>query len=95
LSSTTKTAGVVLQPKERDVMRLLTQIHTIRKDKDTKRKAKQVEKRQERAKSQAKEDAITQDKKKEKRKEYFALNDPSKKRPAGQHPKAMSKRVKT
>lgn len=64
--------AVVLGGEEKRARDLMQKIATVRKEKDTKRKAKKNEKFQDRLKKKAKEDAIRDEKQKERSKEFFA-----------------------
>lgn len=58
----------------------MQQIHTLKKEKDRKRKEKQVKKRDEYAKKMAKQEVVLAEKDKKERKEYFRQQGLSEKR---------------
>jgi ribosome biogenesis protein BMS1 len=63
--------AVVMNEEEKKAYTLMQQINTIRREKENKRKAKQLEKRAEFLKKKSKEDEITLSKDKERRKDFF------------------------
>lgn len=73
--------AVVLGGEEKRARDLMQKIATVRKEKESKRRAKKDEKFQERLKKKAKEEEIRNEKKKEKSKEFFARE--GRKRPVG------------
>ena len=73
--------AVVLGGEEKRARDLMQKIATVRKEKESKRRAKKDEKFQDRLKKKAKEEEIRNEKKKEKSKEFFARE--GRKRPVG------------
>jgi ribosome biogenesis protein BMS1 len=73
---------------------LMQQIHTLKKEKDRKRKEKQAMKRNEYAKKMAKQEVVLAEKDKKERKEYFRKQGLSQKRTITSSA-GTSKRTKT
>ncbi|CAI2170124.1 17747_t:CDS:10 [Funneliformis geosporum] len=86
--------AVVLEPKEKKMYTLMQQINTLKKEKDRKRKEKQVKKHHEYAKKMAKRDTILAEKDKKERREYFRKQGLLQKRSAT-YSEGSSKRSKT
>jgi len=63
--------AVILEPEEKKIYTLMQQIHTLKNEKNRKRKIKNTEKRQEFEKKLAKIEAVTKVKEGERRKEFF------------------------
>ncbi|KAI9315305.1 hypothetical protein BX666DRAFT_1961353 [Dichotomocladium elegans] len=63
--------AVVLEPEEKKVYTMIQQLNSLRKDKERKRKAKDLERREENLKKKAKLEDVRTQKEKERRKEHF------------------------
>ncbi|KAI8066686.1 hypothetical protein BC940DRAFT_333994 [Gongronella butleri] len=63
--------AVVLEPEEKKIYTLMQQLNTLRNEKDRKRKAKDLERREANDRKKAKVAAMDQEKDKERRKAYF------------------------
>jgi ribosome biogenesis protein BMS1 len=63
--------AVILEPEEKKIYTLMQQIHTLKNEKNRKRKIKNVEKRQAFEQKMAKIEAVTKVKEGERRKEFF------------------------
>lgn len=74
--------AVVLDGEEKNMRDLMNKINTLKRDKDTKRKAKKNDKFQDRLKEMAKKEEKRKDKEKERKKDYFSKQ--GKKRPMEQ-----------
>jgi ribosome biogenesis protein BMS1 len=61
----------VLEPEEKKIVTLMQQLNTLRNEKNRKRKIKDTERRDNLEKKRAKVEAVTEQKTKERRKDYF------------------------
>lgn len=64
--------AVVVDGEEKKMRDLVNKINTLKRDKDTKRKAKKNEKFQDRLKQMAKKEEVKKEKERERKKEYFS-----------------------
>jgi ribosome biogenesis protein BMS1 len=81
-SKTDKRLAVIMEPKEKDIVTMLQQIQTIRKEKMRKRKLQKAEKREQLARLKAKEEEKALARAKKERKEYFREASKAEKRKA-------------
>lgn len=61
----------MLEPEEKKIVTLMQQLNTLRNEKNRKRKIKDTERRDNLEKKRAKVEAVTEQKTKERRKDYF------------------------
>ncbi|KAI9597342.1 hypothetical protein BDF19DRAFT_434779 [Syncephalis fuscata] len=90
-----KRLAVIMEPKERDIVSMLQQIQTLRKEKDRKRKVQKATKREETQRSREKDESKRMARVKRDRKDYFREESKAEKRKTRGGGESRSKKSRT